>query len=62
METFYYSSNDQNYEKLIETIMIEAIVIFAFLLSLMITFFLKFHLKLMSDNKTTIENLEFGAL
>lgn len=58
IDTYYYSHTAHDRSMLIRSTIIQLAFIINTLIGVLMTFFLKFHLYLVSTNKTTIENLD----
>jgi hypothetical protein len=58
IDAFYWEVNDASRETLINYSIIQCSYLLTMLVGTLMTFFLKFHLWLISENKTTIENLD----
>ncbi len=58
LDAFYFSSADRDQSMLIKYTLIQLCFIVNTIVGTLMTFFLKFHIYLVSSNKTTIENME----
>jgi palmitoyltransferase len=58
IDTYYYSKSTHDQNLLMKTMLIQVSFIVNCLIGMLMTFFTKFHFWLVSNNKTTIENLE----
>jgi palmitoyltransferase len=58
VDVYYYSSTTYNQSQLVKCTTIQLAYIIDCLIAMLMTFFLKFHIYLVSTNKTTIENLD----
>jgi heme/copper-type cytochrome/quinol oxidase subunit 2 len=62
LDAYYFSTKDKNQTKLITNIVIQVAFMLNGIIGILMTMFLKFHIKLAMSNKTTIENLEMKGL
>ncbi len=58
LDAYYYSVTSLNQAQLIRNTLIQLCFIVNTLIATLMTFFLKFHIYLVTSNKTTIENLD----
>ena len=58
VDVYYYTSSTYNQTQLFKSTMIQLAFIINCMIAMLMTFFLKFHIYLVSTNKTTIENLD----
>jgi palmitoyltransferase len=58
VDTYYYSKSDHDQTILMKNMLIQVSFLVNCLIGTLITFFAKFHVWLVRNNKTTIENLE----
>eukprot|EP00349_Pseudokeronopsis_sp_Brazil_P005919 CAMPEP_0202964032 /NCGR_PEP_ID=MMETSP1396-20130829/8098_1 /ASSEMBLY_ACC=CAM_ASM_000872 /TAXON_ID= /ORGANISM="Pseudokeronopsis sp., Strain Brazil" /LENGTH=176 /DNA_ID=CAMNT_0049685797 /DNA_START=242 /DNA_END=772 /DNA_ORIENTATION=- len=57
-DTYYLGQGGEEVDELIQGLVIEVSFVLVILAAVMMSMFLKFHIRLVSENKTTIENLE----
>lgn len=62
LDAYYFSTKDRDQQKLISNIVIQVAFMLNGIIAILMTMFLKFHIKLALSNKTTIENLEMKGL
>jgi palmitoyltransferase ZDHHC2/15/20 len=58
LDVYYYTNEQAHQTKLAKTILLNVAFVLNFTIMCLITMFLKFHLNLAVQNKTTIENLD----
>jgi len=58
LDAYYYSTKPKDSQKLASNITIQVAFMMNGVIGILMTMFLKFHIKLALSNKTTIENLE----
>ena len=58
LDAYYFTSTKKDKEALVKHVMIQLSFLLNCMIGFLITFFLKFHIFLVSSNKTTIENLD----
>lgn len=58
LDAYYFSTKGKNQQQLLSNIVIQVAYMLNGIVGILMTMFLKFHIKLALSNKTTIENLE----
>lgn len=58
VDAYYLTKSSKDYQLLVRSMTVQLSFVITTMIAILITFFLKFHIQLVSQNKTTIENLE----